>query len=209
MPPGTFQGSRLTARDAVDFSQGTHEGELGGVPASEVPWVARQFAGGTATRDKSSGYVYVFKDPVRGSNRDPNAETVSYKINDLAHDLGREVRLPFEHEHMLSQIPPEYIIGRRPVENGRFVGQFEYNPNAVWRIDVGINLGGKRRSVRVEEVRGSFPESPDAVFVPEKAGHTDRFARDVSGKPRFTHELILDQVTGNYFIQPIVTEASE
>ncbi|RVB80629.1 MULTISPECIES: DUF4781 domain-containing protein [unclassified Mesorhizobium] len=208
-PPGTFQGSRLTASDALDFSRGTYEGELGGVPASEVPWVARQFAGGTATKDKGSGYVYVFKDPTQGSSRDLNAETVSYKINDVAHDLGKEVWLSFEHEHMLSQIPPEYIIGRRPVENGRFVGEFEYNPNAVWRIDVGIDPAGETISVRVEEVRGSLPESPDAVFVPEKAGYTDRFARDVSGKPRFTHELIRDQVTRKYFIQPIVTEASE
>jgi hypothetical protein len=209
VPLGTFQGSSLTPGKAHELSQ-TGQGNLEAVPATEVPWVARQFAGGTASGD-NSGYVYVFKDPVHGPNPDPNAETVSYRINDLA-SAHRKVRLPFEREHMLSQIPPEYIVGRRRVENGRFVGEFEYNPNVVWRIDRGERYVGGERYVRVNEVRGPLPESPDAVFVPQKPGHTDKFARDESG-PRFTHELIQVQdpeTTRKYFIiQPIGREASE
>jgi hypothetical protein len=157
-----------------------------------LPAIAKDLYASPIGEPGAEGHVYVLKDPGNG-----------YNINKLLEEKQQHSHLSWEREHMLRDIPPEYIIGRRRVENGRFVGEFEYNPNAVWRIDIG---GG--RSVPVKEVRGSFPESPDAVFVPQKAGHTDRFAQDVSGKPRFTHELVQDQVTKKYFIQPIV-EASE
>ena len=147
----------LTAEQALEYSLVVHdEADLRASPTTELPAIAKDLYASPIGEPGAEGHVYVLKDPGNG-----------YNINKLLEGKQQHSHLSWEREHMLRDIPPEYIIGRRRVENGRFVGEFEYNPNAVWRIDIG---GG--RSVPVKEVRGSFPEnSRRCIRTPESRTH--------------------------------------